>query len=73
MRFSRHAKNRLRLIKRGCPHLTMEEIIDAAKRGELLGRDRSDDRRRRIHIRGIVVVLVIDPSRRVVITLWRER
>lgn len=41
--------------------------------GELLGRDARGNRRERIEVNGIVLVIVVDARRGVVITMWRER
>lgn len=72
MRLTRHAKNRLRWIRRAVPNLTETELIAAIGQGSKIGRDVRDHQHVSIDVAGIRLVLVVDETNRMVITIWRE-
>jgi hypothetical protein len=52
---------------------TEDAIFAVIGAGEVLGGDARGNRRERIRLDGIVLILVVDGRRDVVITMWRER
>lgn len=70
MRLTRHARNRLRRIRRCHPEVTSEEILNGLIRGSTLGYDRLGNRLVRITVGGLFVTVVVTGDRRVVITIW---
>ena len=72
MRLSRHAKNRLRLIARRHPLITADRLFEALPDARTLGYDDRGNRRARLSVGGLALILVIDESRGLVITIWAE-
>jgi len=72
IRFSRHARNRLRYIRRDGTDVTEEDILGALGSGEMLGRVAGRNRRERLRLSGIVLVVIVDRRQHMVITLWKE-
>jgi hypothetical protein len=72
MRLTRHAKNRLRWIRRAEPGLAEVDLLAAIARGATIGRDVRDNPHLLVEVGGIRLVLVVDESEQMVITMWRE-
>ncbi|MDP9225189.1 MAG: hypothetical protein M3P18_15340 [Actinomycetota bacterium] len=72
MRLTRHAKNRLRWIRRAEPDLAEVELLAAIDRGASIGRDVRDNQHVAVEVGGVQLVLVVDESEQIVITMWRE-
>jgi len=72
MRFTRHAKNRLRWIRRAVPTLVETDLIEAIDRGAPIGRDIRDNQHVSVEVGGVRLVLVVDEKEQIVITMWRE-
>ena len=72
MRLTRHAKNRLRWIRRVEPDLTEVDLLAALDRGVGIGHDVRNNRLVSVEVRGVQLVLVVDEIEQMVITMWRE-
>ncbi len=72
MRFSRHAKNRVRLIQRLEFEVSEQALLDALPNAEEEGYDERGNRRLRVRIGAAVLTVVLDERRQIVITVWRE-
>lgn len=72
MRFTRHAKNRLRWIRRTVSGLDENDLIEALAQGTTIGRDARDNRQVRVAIEGLGLILVVDEEAEMVVTIWRE-
>ncbi len=72
MRFTRHAKNRLRWLRRSYPGLSRIGIIAALDGGRMLGLDWQGRRKVAITLGSVDLVVVVDTARGVVVTLWKE-
>jgi hypothetical protein len=72
MRLTRHAKNRLRWIRRAEPKLAEADLLAAIDRGTLIGGDVRDNPHVLVEVAGLRLVLVVDEREQMVITMWRE-
>jgi hypothetical protein len=72
MRLTRHAKNRLRWIRRNVSAVTETDVVAAIDSGETIGRDVKGNRHIAAVMNGVRLVLVVDEERQLVITMWRE-
>lgn len=72
MRLSRHAKNRLRLIRRLAPEVTDEGLVAAIGRNAREIEEVGGDRILRIQIEEYRLTVVLDGRDELVITVWRE-
>jgi hypothetical protein len=72
VRLTRHAKNRLRLLRRRAPELTEPRVLEALGSARSLGRDVKGNRRVSIRIGEILLMVVVDEAKQVVVTIWRE-
>lgn len=72
VRLTRHAKNRLRLLRRRAPDLTEPRVLEALGSARLLGEDIKGNRRMSIRIAEILLVVVVDETDQIVVTIWRE-
>ncbi|MDX1659831.1 MAG: hypothetical protein R3343_13505 [Nitriliruptorales bacterium] len=72
MRLSRHAKNKLRWIRRDAPHLTEEALLRGIADGRELGVDDRGNVKIAVEVAGVRFTAVVDPDDELVITLWRE-
>jgi len=72
MRLSRHAKNRLRWLRRASVQLTEEELVEALGTGSLVGHDLKGNAHHALSLAGTRLVVVIDEREEVVVTIWRE-
>lgn len=69
---SRHAKNKLRWVRRDAPAVTEEALLHAVAEGQELGRDQRGNVRVAVEVAGVRLTAVVDPDDELVITLWRE-
>lgn len=72
VRLTRHAKNRLRLLRRRAPDLTEPRVLEALGSARVLGEDIKGNRRMSIRIAEILLVVVVDEADQIVVTIWRE-
>ncbi len=72
MKLSRHARNRLRLIRRRHPELTTGRLLEAVLRGETVGYDEVGNRLVSVSIPGTRLTVVLDHRERIVVTVWEE-
>jgi len=70
MRMSRHAKNRLRWLRRAHPAVSEQSVTEALGEGRTLGYDDRGHRRVLIEAGSTEIVVVIDEEAELVITLW---
>lgn len=72
VRFTRHARNRLRWIQRRHAHVTEERIHEALTGGWTGGYDRRGNRRVHVPLGSVRLTVVIDEANETVITVWVE-
>jgi len=72
VRFTRHARNRLRWISRRHPAVSEKSLSEALPRAETVGYDEQGNRRARLAIEATGLIVVIDKDRDTVITMWVE-
>jgi hypothetical protein len=72
MRLTRHARNRLRLNRRSAPGVTDGLVLEALEHGADAGYDAKGNKKVRVAIGESMLTVVVDGSRGVVITVWRE-
>lgn len=72
MRFTRHAKNRLRWVARRHPEVTAEAVLEALPGAKTVRYDERGNRRARIEIGTTSLTVVLDERDQTVITLWVE-
>ena len=70
MKWTRHARNRLRWIERRHPAVTNRRLLEALPVAETLGYDDRGNRRARVMIENTEVTVVVDETEDAVITLW---
>jgi hypothetical protein len=69
VKLTRHARNRLRLIRRATPDITAAAVLSAVMESY----DEVVDDRIVVRIGDVDVVVVLDVGRSVLVTLWRQR
>lgn len=72
MRFSRHAKNRLRRIARLHPAVTAGRLLEGLLGAEDLGYDAKENHRVQVTIDEVVVTVVVDEEDGTIVTLWGQ-
>lgn len=72
MRFTRHAKNRLRWLRRSLPTLSELAIAEAIRSGRERGRDSAGNLKVAVHVGSSNLVIVLDETQDLVITIWKE-
>lgn len=72
MRLTRHAKNRLRWMRRSEPTLTEADLLIALGEGVVIGRDVRSNAHVWVRVGGMRLVVVVDEMEQMVITMWRE-
>lgn len=72
MRLSRHAKNKLRWIRRDAAHLTEDALLRDIVHGQHLGTDHRGNVKIAVEVAGVRLTAVVDPDDELVVTLWRE-
>lgn len=72
MRLTRHASNRLRWIARRHPAVTGSGLLKNLPSAETVGYDDRGNRRARLALGRATVMVVVDESEGVVITVWVE-
>lgn len=72
MILTRHARNRIRFIRRTAPDVSAMGIVSAISEGQALEPDPQGRRRVRIEVAGIGLTAVISADGEVLITLWKE-
>ena len=72
MRLTRHARNRLRLLRRRAPDLTEPRVLEALDSASMLGEDMKGNRRMAIEVAEMHLVVVVDEANQFVVTIWRE-
>ncbi|MBW3578968.1 MAG: hypothetical protein KY462_14760 [Actinobacteria bacterium] len=70
-RLSRHAKNKLRWIRRDAPAVSEEGLVAALEQGDVLGEDQRGNVRMTVEVSGTRLTVVVDPDDELVITVWR--
>lgn len=63
MRLTRHAKNRLRYMRRRAPEITEAAILDVLPSGSELGSDVRGNRLLAVRIEGILLTVIVDDAR----------
>jgi hypothetical protein len=72
VKLTRHARNRLRWIARRHPSVTESALLAALPQAILVGYDDRGNRRVRVALGTIGLMVVIDEAQGVVITMWVE-
>lgn len=72
MRLTRHAKNRLRRIRKAHAEVTAGAILRALLAGGLRTSDETGRIRVRVFVGATQLVVVIDPEEQVVVTIWSK-
>ena len=72
MRFTRHARNRLRWIARRHPGVTPEAVSEILAEAETVGYDGRGNRKALVKIGDVRLTMVIDEASDVVVTIWVE-
>lgn len=72
VRLTRHAKNRLRLLRRRAPELTESGVLEALGSARSLGEDVKGNHRMSVRVAGKLLVAVVDETNQIVVTIWRE-
>lgn len=70
-RLSRHARNKLRWIRRDAPGVSEDALVAALEQGDVLGEDQRGNVRMAVDVAGIRLTVVVDPDDELVITVWR--
>lgn len=70
MRFSRHAKNRLRRIVKTHPGVSAGRLLEGLLGADDLGYDAKGNRRAKVTVDDVVVTIVVDEDEGLVVTLW---
>jgi hypothetical protein len=72
VRLSRHAKNRLRFIRRSASAVTDDALLDVLAGATELRRDARGNRVLAVRLDDVRLTVVVDDVGAVVITIWRE-
>lgn len=72
MRFTRHARNRLRWIARRHPEVGAEAVVESLTGAETIGYDDRGNRKARVMIGDTALTVVVDEAAQVVVTIWAE-
>ena len=72
MRLSRHARNRLRWIRRAASNLDESRLLGALEKGQTIGADARGNRQIRVDLGDIRLIVVLDERAEMVVTIWRE-
>jgi hypothetical protein len=72
VRLTRHAKNRLRYIARRWPGVSEEQLLANLAAAEGVDRDVKGNSRLSVEVGGILLIVIVDPGRDVVVTIWRQ-
>jgi hypothetical protein len=72
MRLSRHAKNRLRWIRRDSPDISEAELLKAVSSTRIHGHDAKGSALYAVVVAGLPLLVVVDEHHGVVVTIWRE-
>jgi hypothetical protein len=73
VRFSRHARNRVRWIARSAPSVSQEEIRAALEdRPTSREYDERGNLRAQISVGGIALTVLLDEDEGLIVTVWRD-
>lgn len=72
MRVTRHARNKLRRIGKVEPSVGVAALVFALPSGETIGYDEDGNRRVRVSVEGIRLMVVVDDEQGAVVTVWME-
>lgn len=72
MRLSRHARNRLRWIRRAASDLDESRLLEALGKGTTIGADARGNQQIRVELGHIRLIVVLDEEAEMVVTIWRE-
>jgi len=62
----------LRLLRRRAPELTESGVLEALGSARSLGEDVKGNHRLSVRVAGKLLVVVVDETNHVVVTIWRE-
>ncbi len=72
VRLSRHARNRLRRIRRSHPGLTPARLLEALIGASSIGYDARGNRKVNVLVHGARLTVVVGEPEGLVVTLWLE-
>lgn len=70
MKLTRHARNRLRWIRRGHPAIGVEALAAALPGAPVLGYDGRGNRRLLVEVADLELIVIFDARDDVLVTLW---